>query len=1128
MAAAEPMQEETPPWRADVPVRNLDSLVADTLPEKVPTHTDKAAGPSPDSAAEAAAIAVDSTAPGAAAGASAGIAADSARPPKPETRADRAMLHGVILSAEDGKPVAKVTVILQRDSLRLSAPSDEAGLFRITEIAPGTWRISAYRKGYESKALDPETFAAGEDRVLEIRLERRVLKGQVVQAKTERKAGSAQDLLAKRQKAAGVMEGVSAEQIAKTTDSDAGAIARRITGTSLVGGKYVYVRGLGERYTNMTLNGLPVPSPEKDKRVVPQDLFPAGTLESFSIYKTFVPDLYSDFAGGSVALVTKGIPEKAFFKVSLSTGNHYYGRMDSADYLQAYMAESPKNGRAPKALPAGWQVGNRRMAYDGGNTFWGFDDGTRSLPDGFPLLIPKGYTEAQAQDARSRGLPGYTPEERIQLANALSNTYAIDTTRVRNPTNFSISGGNVYPAGGGGKFGYLATAGFKNKYDQDLIEKQDVVAAYSFVKDTVFHPLFQREVVIRTQLFDTVQTDSGPVTTPVRSLQPNIAAQINRGSYEAQLSGMLNMRYENPDWSVWWKNFAINIGTDYTLMSRSYQSDRGGGLIPQDRPYEERYLLEFSRRSLISSQVGGEAYVGVGLLDSVSWAAGLSAVTGETPDSRRYLYSQTAVNTTQPLTFANNDVWGTRIFETLDEKAAAARLDGVLVIPPEYSARDTFLTESQLFSHLALPNFNAGLAWNGRKRSFNATRYSYDADRRTLTGKTLEEIRAPEALTLDMQERVSDFATSPKDRDTYDASEIKAAAYLAGAVSARLWSMPIGIDGGVRGEWFDFNLVAPYTGGGEGYGDIHSKTREWSAYPTAGLWVKPIQALKLRWQYAQTAVHPEIREVAPYTFADYVSGRTITGNPDLKKTQIAHFDARADLYLPFQQSLSASLFYKDFTRPVETTIDNNKVESYQNANGAYVKGVEFEAVLNPGGLLEGLGASVPWLKGLMLSGNFALMESEVRIREDTTQNLQNTNYRRPMVGQAPYLINGSVTHEAEAGPFAFLNAVLFNKAGERIRYAGTMGLPDITEKPFASLESLHRLTWWKRNELGVRVKNWLMQSKELRVKENNDQIPYHSVTPGQYQEVFGNVSRYQTVERIQDGIWIEVNYARLF
>ena len=110
--------------------------------------------------------------------------------------------------------------------------------------------------------------------------------------------------------------------------------------------------------------------------------------------------------------------------------------------------------------------------------------------------------------------------------------------------------------------------------------------------------------------------------------------------------------------------------------------------------------------------------------------------------------------------------------------------------------------------------------------------------------------------------------------------------------------------------------------------------------------------MKLRLQYAQTAVRPEIREVAPTAFADFTSGRTILGNPDLQKTRVIHYDTRADLYLPFQQTISVSLFYKDFTKPVETSVDIDKIESQQNAQGAYVKGVEFEAVINPGPQME--------------------------------------------------------------------------------------------------------------------------------------------------------------------------------
>jgi Carboxypeptidase regulatory-like domain/TonB-dependent Receptor Plug Domain len=1137
--------DRVPPWQSsEVPVRDLDSLTVEVISKQEP-KTFKSKGDTIASSRDTSNSVQLPLAGIKTAGADSSFAdstvaiKDSATALNPPFKASdsihsasnisasaagKAVVRGLVLNSEDGVPLADAQIIAKLDSVRYSARTDDDGLYRLVGLASGTWKVTVFRKGYESRIVDIE-ITAGEDRVLETKLERRTLRGQVIQARVERRAGSAQELLAKRQKVAGVMEGVSAEQIAKTTDSDAGAVARRLVGTSLVGGKYIYVRGLGERYTNMTLNGLPVPSPEKDKRVVPQDLFPAGALESFSIYKTFVPELYSDFAGGSVALVTKSMPEKSFFKVSMSTGNHYRSSMDTGDYLSAYREQAPKNGNFTKRDPGGWQVGNKRLKYDGGNTFWGFDDGTRSLPKGFPELIPKGLTAEQALKNKELGVAGYSPQERAALSQVLPNIYNLDTGRVTLPTNLSLSAGNVFSGVGGGKFGYLIHAGFKNKYDQSVIERQTITSTQAFTKDSVFHPVLGSVQEISTELYDTVRTDTGVQVNNVYILAPGIVAKTDQGSYEAQLSAMANLRYENEDWAIWWKNFAVNIGTDKAFRTYSYQAASGAGAA-QDKVYEERYFLDFNRRFLYTGQLGGEAYVGKGLVDSLTWVAGLSTVVGETPDNRRYRFTQNSLDTGQALEYFNNDIWGTRIFEELSESALAGRLDAFLVIPPEFIARDTFFTEDGWFSHLALPSFTTGLSFNTKSRSFSATRYSYDKDRLISKDMTLEQIRDAKLLVPAIIGGFSDFATSPKDYDTYDASETQSAAYLAGNISARLLQIPFGLDGGVRLEYSIFHLLAPYTGLNSAQKDYKGSLREFSPMPTVGLWAQPYRPLKLRLQFAQTSVRPEFREVAPFDYNDFVSGRSQTGNINLKKTDVTHYDLRADWFLPFQQSFTAALFYKDFTDPVETIISTEKSESYQNAKGAYVKGVEFETNLSPGQFLESMGMQAPWLEGLRLSGNYALMESQVRLKNQNSSKQDNTNKQRPMVGQAPYLINLSAIHEYEGRSIGFLNALLFNVAGERIRNSGTARVPDIMEKPFPSLESLHRVTWFKRNELSVRVKNWLSSSKEFRVKEANDKLTYNSVTAEEFTEVFGNIQRYHIAERTQEPISVEITYSR--
>ena len=81
-----------------------------------------------------------------------------------------------------------------------------------------------------------------------------------------------------------------------------------MSGVTVQDGKYVFVRGLGERYTTSSLNGARVPSPEPEKRVVPLDMFPAGLLQTITTSKTFTPDQQGDFSGALVDIKTKEFP----------------------------------------------------------------------------------------------------------------------------------------------------------------------------------------------------------------------------------------------------------------------------------------------------------------------------------------------------------------------------------------------------------------------------------------------------------------------------------------------------------------------------------------------------------------------------------------------------------------------------------------------------------------------------------------------------------------------------------------------------------------------------------------------------------------------------------------------------
>ncbi|WP_438729046.1 TonB-dependent receptor domain-containing protein [Parasphingorhabdus sp. DH2-15] len=150
-----------------------------------------------------------------------------------------------------------------------------------------------------------------------------------------------------------VVSVLSAEEIARTADGDIAGSLSRVTGLSTVGGRFVFVRGLGDRYSSALLNGLPLPSPEPLRRTVPLDLFPSSIIGSTVITKSYSASYPGEFGGGVINLTTRSIPDEPFLKIGGTLG---------------YNSET--------TLETGF-------TFRGGDTdFLGFDDGTRDLPPG--------------------------------------------------------------------------------------------------------------------------------------------------------------------------------------------------------------------------------------------------------------------------------------------------------------------------------------------------------------------------------------------------------------------------------------------------------------------------------------------------------------------------------------------------------------------------------------------------------------------------------------------------------------------------------------------------------------------------------------------------------------------------
>ncbi|MEX0964069.1 MAG: TonB-dependent receptor [Pseudohongiellaceae bacterium] len=115
-------------------------------------------------------------------------------------------------------------------------------------------------------------------------------------------------------------EVIGIDQISAAGDSDMGSALRRVTGLSLVDSKFVYVRGLGERYSSATINQAEIPSPELSRNVIPLDLIPASILDSVKVSKAYSADQPAAFGGGNINIRTRGVPSGPVFSVQLGSG----------------------------------------------------------------------------------------------------------------------------------------------------------------------------------------------------------------------------------------------------------------------------------------------------------------------------------------------------------------------------------------------------------------------------------------------------------------------------------------------------------------------------------------------------------------------------------------------------------------------------------------------------------------------------------------------------------------------------------------------------------------------------------------------------------------------------------------
>lgn len=484
--------------------------------------------------------------------------------------AQAGFITGVVVDGESGETLIGANVVL--DGTAIGSTTDVDGRYEIGPVEPGVYDVVFSFIGFSTKTVRDVAVRAGEVVRIDLSLmPEAVGMGEVVvEAAAVRNTEAA--LLRERQKAVAVSDAISAETISRSGAGDASSAMTKVTGASVVGGRYVYIRGLGERYSSTQLNGAELPSADPDRKAFQLDLFSSSLLEHIVTLKTFTPDRPGSFSGGLVDVGTKRFPERFTAQVSFSSS--YNTQTTFSDDV---------------------------LTYAGGEVNWlGFREGGSGLP---ALLKEGGFDvpRSPAVELEARRNP-----EVATALDAMAKAFdpIMYTTTRTAPVNRSFSaafGNRVRLAG----------------------RPLGLTASLTYGRQTTS---YRDGSVGRFELVGGRVADIDALS-PTRLFGDGRGVDV-RGSQETDLGGMASLSFKpHPNHEV----AATYLRTQSAVTEARYLSGYWRDLSP-GATFETR-VLAYRERLLQSLQLRGTSYVRGVMLD---WHGSAARNTQDEPDLRYF------------------------------------------------------------------------------------------------------------------------------------------------------------------------------------------------------------------------------------------------------------------------------------------------------------------------------------------------------------------------------------------------------------------------------------------------------------------------------------------------------------
>ncbi len=478
-------------------------------------------------------------------------------------------ISGTIIDEKYSEPLIGANVLI--DGTSIGTSTDYDGKYQFSAAA-GTYTIVVTYIGYNEKKIEEVVIKDGEVTYLDVALSDEAVDLDVevvVKAKTIERSENA--LLMLQRKSDKIQDGISAQEMNRFSVSTAASAMKKVTGATVSGGKYIYIRGLGDRYSLSQLNGLVIPSTDPYRNSAQLDLIPSNLLDNIITAKTFTPDQPGTFTGGNVNIKTKSFPEQMTFTVSLSTSynsqNHFIN-----DFL---------NHNA------------------NGSDYFGFNDGSRDRPTLLddPDVKEILNTQAPLLARLNLGGQGQSVADRADRAiKSLNNNFVPFEDNTPLDHGISVAFGNQYQVFGK-PLGVILSGSFKQQY----LHLGNFQKANWRLQDINSGTLLNQG--------DFMETNS--------TISPT-------------LSGMAGLAYKFTDFNSISFNLIYNHNT--TKTSRTIEGERPDNILLPDI-LQGRNLV-FNERELINYQLGGtHVFPGINNAE-LEWKASLANSTMSEPDTR--------------------------------------------------------------------------------------------------------------------------------------------------------------------------------------------------------------------------------------------------------------------------------------------------------------------------------------------------------------------------------------------------------------------------------------------------------------------------------------------------------------